>query len=195
MLVLRAAQGRAQEGLMLLRSRADTFAQELQVNRLAEVFCELCPAASPGGPRLVERADDEHGDVPSRGLCAEDLADRKTVEVRQHHVEQDDIGQRRPGQVERLQAIERDEDFATLLRQIISDQFGKLRIVINGQNFRFHPKELGPAMWQMCVGRVKNRSQERRGAALRTPEAGARLCAWRPTRPGRSGRGLRMQAG
>ena len=105
MLVLRAAQGRAQEGLMLLRSRADAFAQELQVNRLAEVFCELCPAASPGGPRLVERADDEHGDVPSRGLRAEDLADRKTVEVRQHQVEQDDIGQRRPGQVERCKPL------------------------------------------------------------------------------------------
>ena len=121
----------------------DAVGQEPEVNGFAEVFGEFSAAAATGGPGFVEGAEDENGDVAGGGLGAEDLADGKAVEIRQHHVEQDDIGQGGSGEVEGLEAVEGDEHFATLFGKVVADQLGKLGVVINGQDFRLHTKEDG----------------------------------------------------
>ena len=71
-----------------------------------------------------------------------DFADRKTIHIRKHQVEQDNVGQSRPSRVEGLHCIGRGEDFTTLPFEIELKELHEFLIIIHDQDLWFHTPKL-----------------------------------------------------
>jgi hypothetical protein len=93
---------------------------------------------------LLGRAGGEQQDRDVR-LGAQDPAHVESVDQRQHHVEDDEVGRGRPGPFQRRAAVRRDLDRVALPLQVDADQPGLLLVVLRHQNpsaHRFSPTQV-----------------------------------------------------
>ena len=106
---------------------------------------EMIGARSEGmsARNLSAHGRDEHDWNSLRcRVTLKDLTNRKTVDVRQTYVEQDEIGRMAADEGKTVLSGFRGEDFEACFLQVILNEFDEVRFVVNHQNFGRHVRAL-----------------------------------------------------
>jgi hypothetical protein len=105
----------------------------------------------------MHRGDEDNGNASRRRLAAQHFADGQSIDVRQAHVEQDEIGVLTTGENEPVLAGICGEDFEARLLQVVVDQFDEIRFVVDHQDFGGHDEDVA----QYRVGEQRRPSETR----------------------------------
>ena len=85
-------------------------------------------------------------DVAGRALLRPDLRGHLVaVELRQHHVEKDQVGRFGAPESEALRAVRRDDDLVAFLLQGVLEQTLDVRVVVDDENLGRHQSPSGSA--------------------------------------------------
>jgi hypothetical protein len=97
---------------------------------------------APCIPFARPKAHNEYRYLARRRLRLEDLAYRKAVQIGQQQIQQDDIRQMQAGQVQRFNSVASHQRLAALQFEVVRDQCGKFRLIIDDQYLWFHAGNL-----------------------------------------------------
>ena len=104
---------------------------------------------------LSAHSRDEHDRNSRRGRVApEDLTNRKAIDVRQSHVQEDQIGRMTVDERQTVRSGFSGENLEACFLQVILNEFDEVRLVVNHQNFGRHVRAL--AQWE-CVEQRQDR--------------------------------------
>jgi len=127
---------------------------------------------------LSAHSRDEHDrNSRRRRVAPEALTNRKAIDIRQPHVEEDEIGRMTVDERKTVRSGFSGENFEACLLQMILDEFDEVRFVVNHQNFSRHVRALAQGECaeqrqdrESAVTKRRRRPQgERRGTSDETP--------------------------
>ena len=126
-------------------SRTDALTKRIDTGAFLQPVRDLHFGATRAGNWPIQRTENHHRNVTGRRLGAQDLAHHQAVQVRQHHIENNDVGRLASGFAQGLETGGGPEHLESLAGQLEINQVQNVGLIIHNQHARLHTHETNEA--------------------------------------------------